>query len=224
MKKSPTTIVDFTEIGDDSKFEKFVEHYLSDMGYNIDRPPAYGQDRKRDLIVSDSVRHSKRGFRWLVSCKYYSGRVGQNDDKADINKLYEHDCDGFMFVYSSEPTNSLLDSVEAVCEKGRKPYKFITGWEIEKNLISYSEHVSTFSYYFPNSFKIIASLKDEPECQCQCHDFYTQGDPLYVLSLQRKQNDIPKYEMICCECMYHIRPTLDDDYYSWGEAVLIDEF
>ncbi|EPV1127039.1 restriction endonuclease [Vibrio harveyi] len=224
MKKSPTDIIDFTEIGSDSKFEKFVEHFLEDEGYRIDRPPAYGQDRKRDLIVSDAVRGSKRGFRWLVSCKYYSGRVGQDDDKADANKLVEHDCDGFMFVYSSEPTNSLVDSVEAVCERVNKPYLFISGWDIEKSLISEPKYGSTFRSHLPNSFKRIMELKEEPKCQCKFHTVYAAGEPLYVLSLQKRKYDIPVYEMICDECLYDLRYSLDDDYYSWRAVTLIDEY
>ena len=223
MKKSPTDFIDFSEIGSDDRFEKFAEHFLEDMGFNIDRPPAFGPDRKRDLFVSEPVRFSKRGFRWLVSCKYYSERIGQGDDEANANKLVEHDCDGFMFIYSHEPTNSLMDSIESVCRRLDKPYKFFTGWDIEKALLSYSDHTKTFRHHFPHSFNTLSQLKDCPQCECKSHT-NGEGEPLYLLSLQRNQTDFPEYRTICHECIYDIHESLDEQYYRWTTCVLVKEF
>ncbi|EPI4958389.1 restriction endonuclease [Vibrio ziniensis] len=223
MNKSPTYFIDFTEIGNDSRFEKFAEHFLEDMGFNIDTPPSFGPDRKRDLVVSEPSLVSKRGLRWLVSCKYYGSRIGQDDDEANINKLYEHDCDGFMFVYSHEPTSSLLDSVEAVCKRSNKPYKFFTGWNIENALMSFTEHTRTFRYFFPKSFRIINDLKKEPKCECKFHTI-SYGGPLLVLAYKRHRDDVPHYKMVCNECISDIYDDLNRDCYSWSTTVLLEEF
>ncbi|HHG3494678.1 hypothetical protein R7E49_15865 [Vibrio sp. Vb2110] len=225
MKSSPTKFVDFTEIGNDFRFEKFSEHFLENLGLNIDRPPAVGPDRKRDLVASEPTRFSRRGFRWLVSCKYYEYRIGQNDDKADANKLVEHACDGFMFVYSNEITSGLLDSVEAVCsQKNGAPYHFFSALDIERELLSDPIHTNLFNQYFPESFNKYIGFNNNAKCECDWHDTYYLGEPLHLIAYQKNRQSKIFYKMVCDNCVRDFCIDLDEQRFRYSGTVLIDEF
>jgi len=223
MKISPTKYIDFTEIGDHYRFEKFAQHFLEGLNYRIPEPPSKGPDRGRDIVASERVRHSRKGYRWLVSCKYLDKTIGQNDDCAKIQKLHEHECDAFMFIYSNEVTSSFHDSVREICRSANKEYKFYTAHDIEKELLSNPSLINTFLQYFPESFEKFSRIK-EYKCEHKWHEEYAYYEPLYLVAHQKNKREKVNYTQVCYECIREYCDGLREEEYYFESTILINEF
>ena len=132
-------IIDFTEIKDDHEFENFAKQFLERKGLKITEAPAKDPDGGRDIICEEMTMFNTPGFRWLVSCKHYAKSnksIGVNEDEAKANKLVEHGCNGFMFVFSTPYTEGFKSSVQKVCSKTNSQFQIFNSYDLREQLIS----------------------------------------------------------------------------------------
>lgn len=152
-------ILDFKEIPEANRggglqdtFELFTRDFLQYLGYKIVSNPDRGADGKKDLIVEEIVNGIayQGAIRWLVSCKHFahSGTAVADRDEISINdRLEQHDCDGFMGVYSTIPSSSLSGML-----KGVKKYMVFDHEKIEGILLRDSDGQHLAARYFPKSY------------------------------------------------------------------------
>ena len=152
-------ILDFKEIPEANKggglqdtFELFTRDFLQYLGYRIVSDPDIGADGKKDLIVEEMIPGimSEYSIRWMVSCKHYahSGIAVKDTDEPNITeRLNQHDCQGFMGVYSTLPATSLSGLLIGVINKTIFDHE-----KIESLLLRDAEGQHLASRYFPKSF------------------------------------------------------------------------
>ncbi len=174
-------IIDFTEISDSHEFENFAMQLLIYQSNKVISIPAIGPDGGKDFICEEPSRYTA-GTRWLVSCKHYahSGRtVGVADDKADVNKLIQHNCHCFMFMYSTPISEPLRSSIEQVCNNstGNPKAWFFTPTEIQNIILSDPHFYPLLQQYFPASHqRLMGCFNTNPVCcsngSCSSNNIY----------------------------------------------------
>lgn len=162
-------LLDFKEIpqanvggGLQDTFELFTRDFLAYLGYRIVQDPDRGADGKKDLIVDEIVKGitSEYTIRWLVSCKHYahSGAAVKDTDEINISeRLKQHNCDGFMGVYSTLPATSLTGLLSS-----QKNYQIFDREKIESKILSNIDGHRLAARYFPKSFKKYQIEHPEP--------------------------------------------------------------
>ncbi len=91
----------------------------------------------------------------LVSCKHYGRAVGIGDEENIVDRLYEHDCDAFLGVYSSHPSQALTHRFDRL----RAPFRrrpameidYFTGEEIKRRLLETADGERLIRQYLPLS-------------------------------------------------------------------------
>lgn len=159
--------LDFTEIAPAHKkssgiqlsdsFELFTRSFLRALGYRVVDAPARGADGGCDLIVVEQSQISRTEIRWLVSCKHkaHSGAAVNSRDEENLqNRLSKANCNGFLWFYSTLPTNSLNNDFTALINGGYKVTGYDKG-EIEQLLLDDTrpEMISLTKQYFPKSYR-----------------------------------------------------------------------
>lgn len=159
--------LDFTEIPEAHKrsvgarvsdsFEFFAESFLRAFGYKIVEGPGRGADGGRDLVVAEVGGLSGIETRWLVSCKHkaHSGNAVNSKDEENLeNRVRKAKCRGFLWFYSTTPTEDLKRDFAALEDDGYPVTGFSHGI-IEEHLLDERRPAMTTlaKQYFPKSFK-----------------------------------------------------------------------
>ena len=175
-------ILDFKEIPEANKgtglqdtFELFSRDFLSFLGYRIVQDPDRGPDGKKDLIVDEVIPGitSEYTIRWLVSCKHFahSGNSVKDSDEINISeRLKQHNCDGFMGVYSTIAAATLTGVLS-----GQNKSVIFDREKIESYLLGSLEGHKLACRYFPESFK------------------------KYQIENQKKEKIFGEESVICCD-------------------------
>lgn len=155
--------LDFKEIpqangadGMQDTFELFARDFFQMLGFSIIQHPDRGADGKKDLIVEES-RKGVTGttkVKWLVSCKHYahSGKsVSDTDEPNILERLTQHQCDGFLGFYSTIPATSLSGILEGL-KGGNISITHFDRERIESALLRSKEGIHVAQRYFPKSF------------------------------------------------------------------------
>ena len=211
-------VLDFKEIpeantgsGLQDTFELFTRDFLSFLGYRIIQDPDRGADGKKDLIVEEVIKGitDEYTIRWLVSCKHYAhtGRAVKDSDEISISdRLLQHECDGFMGVYSTLAATSLSGMVAR-----QKHHVIFDHEKIESFLLESIDGHTIASRYFPISFKNFQMENPIPsnifgeETELRC-DFCNQDllkledSGIFSLWVKANSNDKEVYEDMYFSC------------------------
>lgn len=191
-------IIHFSEITDHTRFEFFVQEYLQIKGYHVEHGPGIGPDGGKDMIASLTTEGLT--FRMLVSCKNHNKGIGT--DSSDLSKLHQHQCTGFLYVYSSYPTSALTEQIKRSCDGQKIPHDIIAGAQIERDLIENPAMRGLIYRFFPETHKRISGILNIDECpRCQ---HLTQGD-IIGFPLQAKNGE-PLLEIACGGCATYNLP------------------
>lgn len=211
-------VLDFKEIpeanigsGLQDTFELFTRDFLSFLGYRIIQDPDRGADGKKDLIVEEVIKGitDEYTIRWLVSCKHYAhtGRAVKDSDEISISdRLLQHECDGFMGVYSTLAATSLSGMVAR-----QKHHVIFDHEKIESFLLESIDGHKIASRYFPISFKnfqienpIPSNIFNEESilhCDYCNQNLLEQEDSgIYALWAKNSSNDSEIYEDMYFAC------------------------
>ena len=157
--------LDFKEIpqanlagGEQDTFELFAREFLELFGFKALSGPDRGSDLGRDLVVQET-RTGVAGetiVRWLVSCKHkaHSGQsVGLGDEPDILDRVQVHNCSGFIGCYSTIPSSSLTQKLEAL--KTNTPsfdFQIFDREKIESIILRTGPGQGIAQRYFPSSF------------------------------------------------------------------------
>ncbi|EKY4114241.1 TPA: restriction endonuclease [Pseudomonas aeruginosa] len=209
-------LIDFSEILDSTDWEEFSKAFLDLSGYRIDIRPGVGPDGGKDIIASQDV--GNRGVhRWLVSCKYHrAGTIGVGVDEANANKLFEHKCHSFLFVYSRPPTQALIDSFERVSANANATYYIFSNREIEQVLVSHPTYYILIRQYFPRSYERLVRDLERLECECE----HTVGNVYLIPYEDTKTRQVTQW--CCCDyCVSYKISSLQEAGINFGTPVMI---
>lgn len=219
-------ILDFKEIPQANKggglqdtFELFARDFLDYLGYNIVEDPDRGADGKRDLIVEEKMEGITSSFnlRWLVSCKHFAHSGSSVKDSDEINigdRLRQHNCQGFMGVYSTICSSGLSRLLEGVKNDKQLGYVCVYDYEkIEGALLKNPKGELLASRYFNKSYNfyrlenpIPAQIFPEQEpvrCECCGKDLLSsnyQGIYCMFRSEGKSYKSNYKYQNLYCSC------------------------
>lgn len=206
--------IDFTEITDPTRFEEFAKHYLACDGWTISEGPGMGPDGSKDFIATITQTY---GFqvRMLVSCKNHRRAVGT--DSSELSRLDQHRCSGFLYFYSSYPTEGLRQQIDQSCAPRRIPYNIITGADIVRGLIEDPRKRPLIYHFFPASHaRMSPELSFEWCPNCKEH---TMGD---VFAYPVTNNDSsPGWMVACGNCATYNMP--DEIAHSRDPIILIED-
>lgn len=134
-------MINWTEISDGETWEQFARDFLESIGLKIEIEPGRGQDRGRDIVISERLQGLLHGqtFRWLVSCKHYAGRGSAvGTEEADISdRCKRNQCHGFMGFYSTVASANLIDRLEELKREGQiESSRIFDGRAIESQIVA----------------------------------------------------------------------------------------
>ncbi len=130
-------MIDYKEIKGGEAWELFCRDYLVAQGLVVKIPPDRGPDGGRDLLVKEQLKGmlATRPFTWLVSCKHYAESeksVGVNDETNIVDRLTQHQADGFIGFYSTIASSALVDRLTKLHDQGKiKAFEIYDGARIE---------------------------------------------------------------------------------------------
>ena len=110
-------MINYKKIKDAEAWELFCRAYLVVQGFVVEIPPNRGADGGRDLLVKEQLKGilATRPFRWLVSCKHYAKSkksVGTSDENNILDRLTQHESDGFIGFYSTVASSALVNRLK----------------------------------------------------------------------------------------------------------------
>ena len=136
-------------------WEFFAVDFLNSLGFCIERFPSRGPDGGKDSIVSINNK------RYLVSCKQniISGSaVGTNDETSILDRIIQHNCQGFIGFYSTMLSSGLEERFDKLTNSG---YECLT---FDKSRITdYLPKISSQvlqKYGIPKGFKYVLNVPD----------------------------------------------------------------
>ncbi|HBJ1651999.1 restriction endonuclease [Clostridium botulinum] len=112
----------------DEEWENFAVDVLTRVGFEILTFPSFGADGGKDFLVEYN------GIKYIVSCKHYinSGHhVGVKDESDIIDRIVQHQANGFIGFYSTGITSKLQERLDGI--KANTKYNYIIFY---KNMIS----------------------------------------------------------------------------------------
>jgi len=154
-------MIDFTEIpnsmkeGDPDAFEKFCADYLVSLGYEIitgpSRGPDGGIDLKVKLVQKESNGDSRIEIKYLASCKHFATSkksVGVEDETSILDRIKQHDCDGFLGLYTTIASTPLQNRLIAL----KISFDIFYDKKIESTIVGFNNQEILFARYFPISY------------------------------------------------------------------------
>lgn len=116
-------MIDWTEIEDGDSWELFARDFLVAKGYVIEVGPSRGADGGKDILISEQLKGlaSSQKFTWLVSCKHYAtsrSSVGPKDESDILDRVKQHNADGFFGFYSTMASSGLMNRLDALKNSG----------------------------------------------------------------------------------------------------------
>ncbi|MBB2754540.1 UNVERIFIED_ORG: hypothetical protein GGI57_005275 [Rhizobium aethiopicum] len=165
-------MLDFTEIPgagggpNRDRFELFAREFLRLLAFEIVEGPNRGADGGADLIVREkrSGAGGETTIKWLVSCKHKatSGRSVSGKDEVNIlERLEQHQCEGFMGFYSTIVSSGLQEILMGL--KGKREILVFDPARIERHLAESDEMRALASRFFPKSTNAIETAEHAAE-------------------------------------------------------------
>lgn len=158
-------LIDFKEIpqankagGNQDAFELFSRDFIELLGYEIVSGPARGADGGIDFKVREN-RKTQNGyvdFYWLASCKHYihsDVAIGPSIEQNILDRTISNGCQGFIGIYSTLPTNGLINVLEGLTKQGYIEHEVFDHEKIEKRIVGIRAFENLFIRYFPQSYK-----------------------------------------------------------------------
>ncbi|KRR28150.1 hypothetical protein CQ14_38425 [Bradyrhizobium lablabi] len=150
-------MINWKEISDGDQWELFTRDFLSELGFVIEIGPGRGADAGRDILVSEQLkgRVQSKKFSWLVSCKHFATSekaVGPDQETNITDRLKHHSAKGFLGVYSTMPSSSLINRLQEYLDRGDiEAYEIFDAKKIEAHFASAGMSKLALRY-FPISY------------------------------------------------------------------------
>lgn len=154
-------MIDFTELPKKPPGEA-LEKLTRELGKRLGLQPVWsgrGPDGGRDLLFSEiqSGPVSSRPVKWLVSCKDHarSGTaVTESDVGSIVDKVRQHNVDGFLLVTTTIPGVALKDKLDAIDHRsGGEIYTKVWDSHELTSLLLQENFLDLLKAYLPESYK-----------------------------------------------------------------------
>lgn len=147
----PYTKVDWDKLKADkgSHFESLCEKILNTQENLFELQPIgkpNAADRGRDFLVMERVLdlEGEKVIKWLVQCKYSNNSISQTTVPDWLNRLIEHNADGYWLMTNNDLTPSLFDQFNDSTRNDK--ISIITRiWQRNKFDILYNTHREYFT-------------------------------------------------------------------------------
>ncbi len=203
---------DFFENINAEEWEFFAIDFLAFKGFNILQMPSRGADAGLDGLVEYN------NIKYLVSCKHYiksNKSVGTSDENNIMDRLVQHEAQGFIGFYSTLPSTSLLNRFNSFKEKGYQIHYF------DKDSISdvlptiYSSILQ--KYGLPNNIQYVMNVHTRQYTPLKC--MYCDTDILNEnrINISRAQISINQDNEL--EFLYGCKSCLPDEEIGWTEII-----
>jgi len=118
-----------------------------------------GADQGKDLIFTETLKGQlhEESKKWLVQCKDNSQSnksVSEADCGAILDKVLQHQCDGYLLVTTTTAGTALKAKLDALAVAKDRPILTLV-WDMYllDLLLRKSEYSDVFKSYFPKSWK-----------------------------------------------------------------------
>ena len=94
-------------------------------------------------------------MKWLVSCKHYAhsgNSVGRTDEEDILDRLAEHECKGFIGIYSTIPSSGLEQKLQRLQNTKGLIFRIYSSEEIERLLLDTAEGFRLAKRFFPKGY------------------------------------------------------------------------
>lgn len=195
--------MDFFKNMTDEEWEKFGVHVLTQVGFSPITLPAYGADGGMDFLVE------KNKVKYLVSCKHYisSGkRVGVSNESNIIDRLIQHNVNGFIGFYSTGITTKLQDRLNQICENTHYHYLIFEPQHIAKIVQSMDTKVLQSFGLYPNKYywNVTQSNYQPLKCIVCGKDILTDENiPKSLAGVEECENGTYGFVYGCKRCLFH---------------------
>jgi len=125
--------------------------------YQIVQGPSRGADGGIDIGVLREVRGVKT--KWLVSCKHFAhsnDSVRRSDEEDILDRVLEHDCSGFIGMYSTIPSSGLEQKLHRLLEHRSLQFEIVDGRRIERELLQTGRGFEVVRRFFSKSMANLA--------------------------------------------------------------------
>ncbi len=137
----------------DEAWEYFSIDFLVSLGFTIIEYPSRGADGGKDGIVELNNK------KYIVSCKHFfnsGSAVGVSDESSILDRIVQHNAQGFIGFYSTVVSSSLADRFKALTEKDYECIVF-NQYEISNFLPKISSWVLQ-KYGLPNNVHFVMNV------------------------------------------------------------------
>lgn len=157
-------MIDWTEISNGDDWELFARDFLAELGFVIEIGPGRGADGGRDLLVSEQLtgKLATKKFTWLVSCKHNANSgtsVGPADEQNILDRINQHNENGFLGFYSTLPSAALIDRLRTFTERDENfRFEIFDSRKIEGHFLT-TGHSKLALRYFPKSYDALRPIQ-----------------------------------------------------------------
>lgn len=186
----------------DEDWEYFAEDFLNNINFMIISGPSFGQDGGKDLIVE------YQGTKYIVSGKHFitSGKhVGVGDEESIIDRIIQHNVDGFIGFYSTGISSKLQERLDALNANGY-PYIIFDRMRIS-NYLPYIRSDIMQKYGILNKSRYVLNVPIEDyralPCQKCSKDILNEENiSLSLAGIYVNSNNEYEYKFGCKHCFY----------------------
>ena len=185
----------------DEDWEYFAIDFLASLGFTIVEYPSRGPDRGKDGAVEFNNK------KYIVSCKHFlnsGSSVGVSDEVSILDRIVQHQAQGFIGFYSTVVSSSLANRFTALTEQDYECIVF-DQYQISDFLPKISSRVLQ-KYGLPNNVHFVMNVEHHQyiplNCLC-CQADILKDDMIRSSMAMVLYNDSNELEYIygCKRCM-----------------------
>ncbi|MCX8892255.1 restriction endonuclease [Vibrio parahaemolyticus] len=147
----------------DEAWEYFGLDFLESLGFTIVDSPSRGPDGGKDGAVELNNK------KYIVSCKHFinsGSAVGVSDEQSILDRIIQHQAQGFIGVYSTVVSSSLAARFDALSQEGYECL-FYDQYQISNSLPRISSSLLQ-KYGLPNDVQFVMNVEPHEYTPLNC--------------------------------------------------------
>jgi len=194
----------FFENMNDEEWEFFAIDFLAFKGFQILQSPSRGADGGLDGLVEYN------GIKYLVSCKHFivsNKSVGTSDENNIVDRMVQHNANGFIGFYSTLPSSSLITRFNSISTNTNYNYSidYYDKDRVSDDLPNIPSNILQ-KYGLPNNIKYVMNVHEsyyQPLKCMKCNIDILDNDRINISRVQISINEDEELEFFygCKECL-----------------------
>lgn len=192
----------FFENMNDEEWEFFAIDFLAFQGFKILQSPSRGADGGLDGLVEYN------NIKYLVSCKHFivsNKSVGTSDENNILDRIVQHNANGFIGFYSTLPSTSLITRFNSISDNTNYSIDYYDKDRISDYLPNIPSNILQ-KYGLPNNVRYVMNVHPSEykplECM-KCNVDILNDNMINISRVQISLNENGKLEFLygCKECL-----------------------